>query len=196
MTNKSYQYLQQLTWETGMSMATMVQDKQRQFTYLTQCLQTFLTECGRTQAILAPTQFYNQTKRNTSCSIAEDNSENNWKQHHSETITSIQLTITRKHWEIPGNTLQSSENTHCTIEEQLQAQHHQHQSPIMPWVIRHAAYLLNRHAIHNDGKTSYFRRWNKEHKTPLCEFGETIQYMVAHTRRCQNSSQDSTKESG
>ena len=55
--------------------------------------------------------------------------------------------------------------------------------PIMPWVIRHAAYLLNRYAIHNDGKTSYFRRWNKEHKTPLCEFGETIQYMVAHHKK-------------
>ena len=53
----------------------------------------------------------------------------------------------------------------------------------MPWVIRHAAYLLNRYAIHNDGKTSYFRRWNKEHKTPLCEFGETIQYMVAHHKK-------------
>ena len=35
-----------------------------------------------------------------------------------------------------------------------------------PWqVIRRAAYLLNRFAIHNDGKTSYLRRWNKEHTT-------------------------------
>ena len=55
--------------------------------------------------------------------------------------------------------------------------------PIMPWVIRRAAYLLNRYAIHNDGKTSYFRRWNKERKTPLCEFGETIQYMIPHYKR-------------
>ena len=29
----------------------------------------------------------------------------------------------------------------------------------------------------------YFRRWHKEHKTPLCEFGETIQYMVAHHKK-------------
>ena len=55
--------------------------------------------------------------------------------------------------------------------------------PIMPWVIRHAAYLFNRYAIRNDGKTSYFRRWNKERKTPLCEFGETLQYMVSHHKR-------------
>ena len=53
----------------------------------------------------------------------------------------------------------------------------------MPWVIRHAAYLLNRYAIHNDGKTSYFKRWHKEHKTPLCELGQTIQYMIPHHKR-------------
>ena len=56
----------------------------------------------------------------------EDNSENNWKQHFSQTITSIQFTITRKHWEIPQDTLQSSEDTHSTIEEQLQVEHNQH----------------------------------------------------------------------
>ena len=55
--------------------------------------------------------------------------------------------------------------------------------PTMQWVIRHAAYLLNRYAIHNYGKTSHFRRWNKEHKTPLCEFGETIQCMIPHYKR-------------
>ena len=55
--------------ETGMSMAIMVQDKQKQFTYLTQCLQTFLTECGRTQGHKPfwHQQFYNQIRRNTSC---------------------------------------------------------------------------------------------------------------------------------
>ena len=81
--------------ETGMSMATMVQDKQRQFTYLTQCLQTFLTECGRTSHF----GTISSTIRpgGISCVIAEDNRENNWKQHHSTRITSIQLTITRKH---------------------------------------------------------------------------------------------------
>ena len=50
--------------------------------------------------------------------------------------------------------------------------------PIIPWMVRHAAYLLNRYAIHADGNTSYYRRWNKEHKTPICEFGETVLYML------------------
>ena len=50
--------------------------------------------------------------------------------------------------------------------------------PIMPWLVKHAACLLNRYAVHADGNTSYYRRWNKEHKTPICEFGETVLYML------------------
>ena len=50
--------------------------------------------------------------------------------------------------------------------------------PIVPWLLRHTAYLLNRYATHADGSTSHFRRWNKDHRTPLCEFGETAQYRL------------------
>ena len=50
--------------------------------------------------------------------------------------------------------------------------------PIMSWMVKYAAYLLNRYAIHADGNTSYYRRWNKEHKTPICDFGETVLYML------------------
>ena len=50
--------------------------------------------------------------------------------------------------------------------------------PILPWIIRHAAYLLNRYAVHNDGRTSFQRRWQKAHKQPLCEIAETVQYMI------------------
>ena len=27
--------------------------------------------------------------------------------------------------------------------------------PIMPWMVKHAAYLLNRYAVHSDGNTSF-----------------------------------------
>ena len=56
------------------------------------------------------------------------------------------------------------------------------QHPILPWIVRHAAWLLNRYAIHNDGQTSYQRRWQKDHKAPLCEMAETIQYMISTAR--------------
>lgn len=50
--------------------------------------------------------------------------------------------------------------------------------PIIPWLVRHAAYLLNRYATHADGNTSYFCRWNRDHQAPLCEFGKTVQYLL------------------
>ena len=31
---------------------------------------------------------------------------------------------------------------------------------ITPWLVLHAAWLLNRYVVHEDGKTSYERRWN------------------------------------
>jgi len=55
--------------------------------------------------------------------------------------------------------------------------------PIMPWMVKHAAYLLNRYAIHADGNTSYYRRWNKEHKTPICDCGETVLYMLPKAKQ-------------
>ena len=30
--------------------------------------------------------------------------------------------------------------------------------------------------------TSSYRRWNKEHRTPLCEFGETVLYQLPHVK--------------
>ena len=38
--------------ETGMSMATLIQDKTQHFEYLVNCMCNFLIECGRAQAIL------------------------------------------------------------------------------------------------------------------------------------------------
>ena len=56
------------------------------------------------------------------------------------------------------------------------------QHPIIPWLVRHTVYLLNRYATHADGNTVFYRRWNKEHRTPLCEFGETVLYQLPHVK--------------
>ena len=48
----------------------------------------------------------------------------------------------------------------------------------MPWMIRHAAWLINRYLIHSDGLTSYQRRWERDYKHAICEFGETVLYRV------------------
>ena len=50
--------------------------------------------------------------------------------------------------------------------------------PLMPWIVRHSGCIMNRYAVHSNGCTSYFNRWNREQHTPLCEFGETVQHML------------------
>ena len=49
-------------------------------------------------------------------------------------------------------------------------------------MIRHAAYLLNRYAVHSDCQTSFQRRWGEDHKAPLCEMAETVRYMIPTLR--------------
>ena len=51
------------------------------------------------------------------------------------------------------------------------------QHPVMPWLIKHSAFLTNNYLIHSDGVSSYFRRLKSDNKTPICEFGESILYM-------------------
>lgn len=126
-------------------MATMVQDKQRQFTYLAQCIQIFLLVKEYLVSLLkatARTSDSNTTTRQIPAYIS-----------HSQGI------IERFHKivcnQIRALTSQLNNNYKLSI---TNINH--------PWqVIRHAAYLLNRFAIHNDGNTSYLRRWNKEHTT-------------------------------
>ena len=50
--------------------------------------------------------------------------------------------------------------------------------PILPWIV----YFLNRYAVHNDGQTSYQRRWATDHKSPLFEIGETVRYHLPTIR--------------
>ena len=143
-----------------MSMATMVQDKQRQFTYLTQWIQMFLLIEEYLVSLLeatARTIGSNMTARQLPAYISK-----------SQGIIGL---LHRKIFnEIRRLTSQLNNNYKLNI---TNINH--------PWqVIRHAAYLLNRYAIHNDGNTSYFSRWNKEDKTPLLEFGEAVHYMVPH----------------
>ena len=48
----------------------------------------------------------------------------------------------------------------------------------MAWAVRQSAYLINRFLIRAGGHTSYQAQWGRTHDTALCEFGETVMYMV------------------
>ena len=166
--------------ETGLAMAVQVADKAKQFNYLVQSIQTFLYECGRAQAVLSPTTLQSDQEEYLIglLKAVANKMGNNFQVRQSPAYSSqSQGSIERYHRTLLGQvrtlTQQVTDNYGITISNQ---------HPILPWIIRHAAYLLNRYAVHNDGYTSFQRRWQKAHKQPLCEMGETVQYMIPTLR--------------
>ena len=165
--------------ETGMSMAVLVNNKTADCQYHVQCIQTFLMECGRVQAVLNSTILQSDQEdhliallRTTAAKMGGDITV-----RQAPTYTSqAQGSVERFHRTLMGQI--------GTLKSQLQNNYDirlTSKNPIVAWMVRHTAYLLNRYAIHSDGNTSFFRRWHKEHKTPLCEFGETVLYMLPNS---------------
>ena len=161
--------------ETGMCMAVQVEDRTQHMQYLSTCLQQFLMECGRAQATLSNTVIQSDQEDFLMALLKMTATEvGNIAVRQSPAYTSqAQGSVERFHRTLMGQIralklqLENNYGTHLTSKH-----------PIMPWLVKHAAYLLNRYAVHADGNTSYYRRWNKEHKTPICEFGETVLYML------------------
>ena len=166
--------------ESGMAMAVLVKDKNQQQQYLVRCLQTFMFECGRAQATLSPTTLQTDQEDfilNLLKTVAQNLGANINVRQSPAYSSQSQGSIERYHRTLMGQVRTLLQQVTTSYNLTLSVQH-----PILPWIVRHAAWLLNRYAIHNDGQTSYQRRWQKDHKAPLCEIGETIQYMIPTTR--------------
>ena len=162
--------------ETGMCMAAQIEDKTQSMQYLSTCLQQFLMECGRTHAVLNNTVIQSDNEdfliallKATATSMGS-----NTAVRQSTAYTSqAQGSVERFHRTLMGQVRALKLQLENNYSTRLTSKH-----PIMPWMVKYAAYLLNRYAIHADGNTSYYRRWNKERKTPICELGETVLYML------------------
>ena len=48
---------------------------------------------------------------------------------------------------------------------------------LIPWLIKHARQLVNRHKVREDGKTSHCRVRGKAFKRVTMEFGECVWYL-------------------
>ena len=166
--------------QTGMGMAVYVHDKTQQMQYMQKCLQNFLWDCGRNTGILNSTVLQSDQEdllitilKATALAFGGNMQVRQKPAYSSQSQGSVERYHATLAAQIRTLRAQIEKNYNTTVG----ARH-----PITPWIVRHAAYLLNRYAMHSDGQTSYFRRWNKEHKTPLCEFGETVQYMITDVR--------------
>ena len=155
----------------------MVGDKQQDLHYHVQCIQSFLKECSRVQAVLNSTILQSDQEDRLIALLqtaAASKMGGNITVRQSPPYSSqAQGSVERLHRALMGQI--------WTLRAQLQQNYGgtiTSKHPIVPWLVRHTAYLLNRYATHSDGNTSYFRRWNKDHRAPLCEFGETVQYLL------------------
>ena len=84
-----------------------------------------------------------------------------------------------------------AENTIQLIQGQIRAMKHALESRlqtkisesacILPWLVMHAAGILNRHRVGKDGFTAYRRLKGKEFRRPAAEFGEAVLYLKPGT---------------
>ena len=160
--------------ETGMTMATVVGDKQGDFQYHVRCIQAFLMECGRVQAVLNTTILQSDQEDHLIALLKTVAAKmgGNITVRQAPTYTSqAQGSVERFHRTLMGQFRTLKAQLQHNYDRTITSKH-----PVVPWLVRHTAYLLNRYAVHADGNTSYFCRWHKDHRHPLCEFGETVQY--------------------
>ena len=159
-----------------MTMATAVNDKQHDFQYHVQCIQAFLMECGRVQAALNSTILQSGQEDHLIALLqtAAAKMGRNITVRQSPTYTSqAQVSVERFHRTLMGQVRTLKAQLQQNYDRTITSKH-----PIVPWLVRHTACLLNKYAVHADGNTSYFRRLNKDHRQPLCEFGETVQHLL------------------
>eukprot|EP00971_Amphidinium_carterae_P240687 4778125-Amphidinium_carterae.1 len=51
---------------------------------------------------------------------------------------------------------------------------------LLPWLLQHAFFTINRCLVHSDGMTNYQRRWGMQYNSAICNFGEIILADIKH----------------
>ena len=157
--------------ETGMCMATLVRDRTQHFEV--NCLQSFLMDTGRAQATLANT-------------VLQSDQEQFLINLLKATALRLGGNITVR--QAPAYSSQSQgsvERLHRTLVGQIRTLRAQLQKQISHWCLgwsgmRHTSSTGTKYTTM--ATPASLRRWNREHKTPLCIFGETVQYMIPTTK--------------
>jgi hypothetical protein len=151
--------------ETAMCMAAQIEDRANNMEYLSTCLQQFLIECGGTHAILNNTVIQ---------SVIQSNQEDFLIALLKITATTFGGNLAVRQAPAYASQAQGSvERFHKTLMGQVRALklqletnyniHLTSRHPIMPWRVKHAAYLLNRYSVHSDGNTSYYLEQGAQH---------------------------------
>ena len=53
-------------------------------------------------------------------------------------------------------------------------------SPLLPWIVRHSAWVISRFMVHSSDKlTSYTRRWDQPYTSPIGSCGEAVNFKIS-----------------
>ena len=154
---------------TQLCMAVLVPDKSSMMDYMINNLQAFIFECGRTQGIL---QSDNEDTLNALLKATAAKVSTMSVRHSPSYSSNSQGSVERLHRTLLGQIRVVKAQVESNYSMTMSTKH-----CLLPWIVRHAAWTVNRYVIHSDGYTSFECRWGRNYERAICEFGETLLYL-------------------
>ena len=137
--------------------------------YMINNLQAFIFECGRTHGIL---QSDNEDTLNALLQATASKVGSMTARHSPSYSSNSQGSVERLHRTLLGQIRVVKAQVESNYSMTMSTKH-----CLLPWIVRHAAWTVNRYVIHSDGYTSFERRWGRSYERAICEFGETLLYL-------------------
>ena len=131
-------------------MAVMVPDKPSMMEYMVNNLQAFIFECRRTQGIL---QSGNEDTLNALLQTTAAKIGSMTVRHAPSYSSNSQGSVERLHRTLLGQVRVVKAQVESNYSMTMSTKH-----CLLPWIVRHAAWTVNRYVIHPDGYTSFERR--------------------------------------
>ena len=150
-------------------MAAMVPDKPSMMDYMVNNLQAFIFECGRTQGIL---QSDNEDTPNALLKATAAKVGPMTVRHAPPYSSNSQGSVERLHRPLLGRVRVVKTQVESNYSMTMSTKH-----CLLPWIVLHAAWTVNRYVIHSDGYTSFERRWGRNYERAICELGESLLYL-------------------
>ena len=151
--------------QSPLSMAVAVPTKATHQEYMSNCLKSFILESGRTDGIL---QSNNEPTLKAILQTAAVKIGNMSVRTTPSYSSNSQGSVERYHRTLFGQVKALREHIQQAYNIQINNRH-----PLLQWIVRHSAWVLNRYLVHADGLTSYQRRWERHYQHVICELGAT-----------------------
>ena len=169
-------------------MAVFVPDKPSMMDYMINNLQAFIFECGRTQGIL---QSDNEDTLNALLKATASKVGSMTVRHSPSYSSNSQGSVERLHRTLLGQIRVVKAQVESNYSMTMSTKH-----CLLPWIVRHAAWTVNRYVIHSDGYTSFERRRGRNYERAICELARHYFTFHHNTRNFQKQTYGCRNASG